>query len=391
MRFVEPEYRGDDLSYREIEQRKLKSYREGIEIARGFLHKSSGGRNFLYSLAAAISVAFYYAVYPHIDHWIGAKTTVFVGLVATVSFGVFAFSFYRIQRNYDQRKKLARRYYDLFDYLEHLTASQSLPSDILGSAMDILVQTLRQPLDYALENPRQTTRFNSPIELRKYLLGVLDYAAMLLEPDPTQRKIRCGLIIENPWDSSTFIPMVVYDPRNDTYIASRYLTRDKDLPGAHLRYFQDVEVQPVFRERCAYHIPDTLNFYEEHRGELNPPFRFHSDDQKDYLKCILSVVIYIRREGKLSTVGLLAFDAPVQNYIKMDRYEQALPALKLAYRILGIRLASIFGDKAFVDELWGGRHTPGNSGGELDLDGSSVLVQDSNGVREESARRAANE
>lgn len=328
------------------------------------------------SIIAAGWAAFCTSVLPVLDNFLQSKV-ILGGVVVAVAAMTFVVTLIRSAKRQDLERDVIRQHVKTIDtyaasiqdfdellevlceeyrmaasFLIEREATQP-PVEIVSVAQELLADLLRFPLVRTLKDRRALVQMNSE-ELRVYLLGLLQFCALHLEENAENRTVRCGLLIPHPKRDGHFLPLLTYSPGDNSYVSPHTFTNE-DYPAWLVSRFKRYREQHGFQRFCWDYIGDVFS-YVDNPAESPPKFQYKDPGQREYIRCLLGVVLYVREERDAvdvyHPVGLLNFDAPTREAFTSQRYELMLPFLKVAYRILTMRLGYVLENEGFIKAIY---------------------------------------
>lgn len=163
--------------------------------------------------------------------------------------------------------------------------------------------------------------------------------------------LRCGLLIEDPKEQATLIPIVVYDPSDPTYKSeSKYSATD--FSGRLLTHFREQLGQHDWKTHATYVVSD-VNEVREGGGPFTQKPIILRDHQKAYLQSIAGTVIYCRdSKEKVVVLGVINIDSKTPGAIEEAAYRALQPYLFPAFRMLASRLLMLRAEPELTTKIW---------------------------------------
>lgn len=221
------------------------------------------------------------------------------------------------------------------------TLEDVLRTDILEICESQTVQEASEKIEVRISVTAEAIR-NDLRNLCKFICEILT--------GQNQNHLRCGILIEDPKDSNSLIPVVVYDPTDPTYVSSSRFT-DKDFSGQLLRHFKSKLGQRDWKKFATYVISDVDNvdLSTTHFGHTPITPRSH----QEYLKSIAGNVIFCRnRENEILVLGVINIDSNRSGAIRESDYRALQPYLFPAFRLFASRLLLMKNQPELAHVIW---------------------------------------
>lgn len=253
---------------------------------------------------------------------------------------------------FDESKRIEAKYLILEDnfqkgerQINSLTAAISTLSNMLKS--NIQEKYNSEIIDDKYLQLNMNTRINS---LRDELKNLCKYVCEIMAGS-NHGEYRCGILIEDPQDKSTLIPVVVYNPDDEDYISQRTFSKSDDFSGRLIKLFQKNKNRKDWKS-FAFHIIDNIDEQSKESHKTFPSINLQADQEK-YISSIIGNIIYCKNQNRQPEVlGVMNIDSNLKNHFSEEKYKILQPYLFPAFRLLAERIIILKKFPNLIYPIW---------------------------------------